>query len=173
MLIYSGVPVAWMLSSNTKSETVAYFLYLVRSWNPEVRPNQFMTDCDQAQISALQAVYPQSQILLCKWHVLHAIQSHFRTNQFPELWTLIRRLVNTSDLAEFMTIWHKISTDPDFPKSFVDYFNSKWAPVVHMWSGISRRSRDIFSEGDTNMLLEAYVLFWSSLLSAVSGTNQS
>lgn len=150
-----------MLSTNIKSETIAYFLFLVRSWNPNVRPIQFMTDCDQAQISALRRVYPQSQVLLCRWHVLHAIQSHFRTDQFPELWALVKKLVKTSDLAEFMMIWDKIYTDPNFPQSFVDYFTQKWAPVVHMWSGISWRSRDIYSEGDTNMLLEAYVHFWS------------
>ena len=156
-----------MLSSNIKSETIAYFLFLVRTWNPDVQPTQFMTDCDQAQISALQAIYPQSQVLLCKWHVLHAIQSHFWTDQFPELWTLLKKLVSTSDLAEFLTIWDKIYTDQGFPKSFVEYFNSKWAPVVHMWSKISQKSRDIYSEGDTNMLLEGYVHFWSFSLSGI------
>src|SRR6266702_2345899 len=59
------MPVAWMLSSNTKSETITYFLFLVQFWNPDVWPTQFMTDCDQAQISALQAVYPQTKVLLC------------------------------------------------------------------------------------------------------------
>jgi hypothetical protein len=41
-----------------------------------------MTDCDQAQISALETVYPQTWVILCRWHVLHAIQSHFQTDHF-------------------------------------------------------------------------------------------
>ena len=154
------MPVAWMLSSNTKSETITYFLFLVQFWNPDVWPTQFMTDCDQAQILALQAVYPQTKVLLCKWHILHAIQSHFWTNQFLELWVMVKKLISTSNLANFMTIWDKISSNLEFPKSFIDYFNSRWVPVAHMWSGVSRRSCNIYSEGDTNMLLEAYVHFW-------------
>ncbi len=150
----SGVPVAWMLSSNIQSETVAYFLNLVRSWNPAVRPAYFMTDCDQAQIAALETVFPQTQVTLCRWHVLRAIQSHFRTDQFPELWDLLKKLVRTSDLGEFFAIWEKISSDPAFPQSFVEYFSTKWIPVVHMWSPVTQKSQVIYEEGDTNMLLE-------------------
>ena len=143
-----------MLSSNSKNETIAYFLRLIRSWNPEVRPVYLMTDCDQAQIAALEAVYPQSQVLLCTWHVLHAIQSHFRTDQFPELWALVKKLVHTRDLAEFNKIFDKISRDPAFPQSFVEYFSTQWVPMVHMWSEIGRKSRSIYEESNTNMLLE-------------------
>ncbi len=119
-----------------------------------------MTDCDQAQISALQAVYPQTKVLLCKWHILHAIQSHFWTNQFLELWVMVKKLISTSNLANFMTIWDKISSNLEFPKLFIEYFNSRWVPVAHMWSRVSRRLCDIYSEKDTNMLLEVYVHFW-------------
>jgi hypothetical protein len=150
----SGVPVAWMLSSNSQNGTIAYFLHLIKSWNPKVRPAYIMTDCDQAQIAALEAVYPQSQVLLCTWHVLHAIQSHFRTDQFPELWALVKKLVHTLDLAEFNKILDKISSDPAFPQSFVEYFSKQWVPIVHMWSGIGRKSRSIYEESNTNMLLE-------------------
>jgi hypothetical protein len=113
-----------------------------------------MTDCDQGQIAALQAVYPQGQVLLCAWHVLRAIQAHFWTNHFPELWALVKKLVSTPDLAEFNKILDKISSDPAFPQSFVKYFNTQWVPMVHMWSGIGRRSRSIYEESNTNMLLE-------------------
>ena len=113
-----------------------------------------MTDCDQAQIAALKIVYPQSQVLLCTWHVLHAIQSHFRTDQFPDLWALIKKLVHTVDLAEFNQILDKISSDPAFPQSFIDYFSTQWFPLVHMWSGIGRKSRSIYEKSNTNMLLE-------------------
>jgi hypothetical protein len=144
-----------MVSSNTQTETMAYFLKLVQSWNPELRPTYFMTDRDQAQIAALEAVFPQTQVLLCRWHILHAVQSHFRTDQFPALWDLIKKLVRTSEMNEFWSIWNKISSDPSFPKSFVDYFGEKWIPVVHMWSPIARKCRGIYEESDTNMLLES------------------
>ena len=125
-----------MLSSNSKHETITYFLHLIRSWNPEVWPAYLMTDCDQAQIAALKIVYPQSQVLLCTWHVLHAIQSHFWTDQFPDLWVSIKKLVHTADLAEFNQILDKISSDPAFFQCFIDYFSTQWFLLVHMWSGI-------------------------------------
>jgi hypothetical protein len=152
-----------MLSSNIQCETIKYFLNLVQSWNPGVRPSYFVTDCDQAQIGTLEAVFPQTPIVLCRWHVLRAVQSHFRTDQFPELWDLVKKMVRTSDLAEFLDIWDKISHDPAIPQSFIDYFNSKWIPTVHMWSAVARKSRNIWEECDTNMLLEGLVY---SVLSA-------
>jgi hypothetical protein len=113
-----------------------------------------MTDRDQAQITALEVVFPESRITLCRWHVLRAIQTHFRTDQFPELWVLVKKLVLTPDVGEFLTIWDKISTDPAFPHSFVEYFSSNWLTVVHMWSPATRKGQSIFVESDTNMLLE-------------------
>ena len=113
-----------------------------------------MTDCNQAQISAVETVFPQTHMLLCQWHMLHAIQSHFQTNQFPELWIQIKKLVWTSDVHEFGTIWDKIRTDPTYPQSFLSYFETRWIPNVYMWSAVTRKYRTIYEESDTNMLLE-------------------
>ncbi len=73
---------------------------------------------------------------------------------------MVKNLISTLNLAKFMTIWDKISSNLEFPKSFIDYFNLRWVPVAHMWSEVSWRLCNIYSEGDTNMLLEAYVHFW-------------
>ncbi|KAH8989494.1 hypothetical protein EDB92DRAFT_1760107, partial [Lactarius akahatsu] len=42
------------------------------------------------------------------------------------------------------------------PPSFAKYLMKNWIPTVHMWSGVTRKSRVILEEGDTNMLLEGY-----------------
>lgn len=116
-----------------------------------------MTDCDQAQIAALKAVYPQSNLYLCTWHVLRAIRMHLVITQFPALWDKIKKLVNTDDLGAFLILWEEISTDPSVPKTVVDYLRKQWLPVVLMWSKTVRKDRTIYQEGDTNMLIEAYV----------------
>ena len=116
-----------------------------------------MTDCDQAQIAALKAVYPQSNIYLCTWHVLRTMRQHLVINEFPELWEKIQRLVNTDDLGAFLILWDQISTDPSVPKSLLAYLRQNWLPVVLMWSKTMRRDRSIYEEGDTNMLIEVYV----------------
>ena len=152
-----GVPVAWMLTSSRTSATISFFVAWVKCISPAVRPAIIMTDRDQAQIAALHAVYPRSQIYLCTWHILHAIRSHFVTTEFPGLWDKIKKLVNTDDLATFFTLWDKICTDPSVPRSLVKYLATRWMPEVYMWSKTVRKERSIYEEGDTNMLIEAYV----------------
>jgi MULE transposase domain len=68
-----GVSVAWMLMSNGIMETITFFLNWIKDTSPVVQLAVIMTDCDQAQIAAIQAMYPQSWTFLCMWHVLHAI----------------------------------------------------------------------------------------------------
>ena len=80
-----GIPIAWMLASNGTTATIAFFLQWVRDASPLVKPVVIMTDCDQAQINALEAIYPESTVNLCIWHVLRAMRSHFNTNQYPVL----------------------------------------------------------------------------------------
>jgi len=152
-----GVPVAWMLASNGTTDTIAFFVGWVRDTSPAVRPAVIMTDRDRAQINALRIVYPDSQILLCKWHVLRAIRSHFNTNEFPDLWAKVKAFVSASESADFARLWVEISNDPSVPESFVQYMRSEWLPEAKMWSLVMRKNRSIFEEGDTNMLLEAYV----------------
>ena len=114
-----------------------------------------MTDCDKAQMNAIEAVYPDAQMILCWWHVLRAIWTHFRTEEFPELWERIRAWVKTDDQAKFDSVWHEMQTDASVPQSLVDYLRVNWMTVVPLWSGIYRKNRPIFQEGDTNMLIES------------------
>jgi hypothetical protein len=121
-----------------------------------------MTDCDQAQIAAIGAVYPESKILLCLWHVLRAIRAHFATDAYQVLWQKIKALVNTEDLAEFFNLHDYIFNDSSVPSSVVTYM-TKWMKCPHMWSKVVRKKRSIYHEGDTNMLLEGYVVALSNL----------
>ena len=109
------MPVAWMLTSSAMTEIITFFVRRVRDASPSVWPSIIMTDRDQAQIAALETVYPHSRIFLCRWHVLRAIRSHFVTNQFQALWEKIKRWVITDDLAMFFNIWDEISSDPSTP----------------------------------------------------------
>ena len=67
-------------------------------------------------------------------------------------------LGQAKDPAEFSKIWGEISTDPLVPPSFIQYLKTEWIPVSEMWSSIARNDQHIFEEGDTNMLIEAYVI---------------
>jgi len=144
-----------MITSNGTTENIAFFVKWVRDANPEVRPAIIMTDCDQAQINALETVYPQSRIFLCHWHVLRAMRSHFVTTEFDALWVKIKALVKTDNQGIFDSLWQEICTDPSVPQSVVKYLNDGWMNRTNMWSKVHRKNRTIFQEGDTNMLIEA------------------
>ena len=102
-----------------------------------------MTDCNQAQIMAIQLIYPQSQVLLCTWYVLHAMQSHFTTNEFPDLWNKIKAWVKTEKLSDFFSLWDEISTDSSVPWSFVQYLAMKWVPSPYIWSKVVQKNQYI------------------------------
>ena len=82
----TGVPVAWVLTSSNTEVTIKYFLNFVKLQSPQILPAVIMTDRDKAQINTISAVYPDSTVLLCWWHVLRTIRMHFRMEEFPELW---------------------------------------------------------------------------------------
>ena len=123
-----------------------------------------MTDHDCIQMNVLRLIYPDSQMLLCKWHVLRAMRSHFNTSEFLELWAKVKALVNASQLADFARLWVEISNDPSVPQSFVQYMRAEWIPEVKMWSMVMWKNCSILEEGDTNMLLEAYVFHFSTVI---------
>ena len=151
----AGVPVAWMMASSGTQATIQFFLNFVKDRSPEIVPRITMSDRDQAQLNAVKAVYPETQLLLCWWHVLRAMRMHFRTEEFPELWVRVREWVKTPDQATFDSLWEWIQTDSLVPQSFVAYLKSNWMSIVSLWAGISRQNRTIYQEGDTNMLIEA------------------
>lgn len=111
-----GVPAAWMISSNGTGDTISHFLRFIRTGSPTVIPEYFMSDKDRAEINAMELVYPESKILLCWWHVLHAWQQHFVTSHYPELWDLLKKWIRIQDSAEFDAAWEKIkSMAPNHP----------------------------------------------------------
>lgn len=151
-----GCPIAWMMSSNATEPTINYFLANLRAHNPDVKPNIFMSDFDKGQINQIRACYPESMVLLCWWHVLHAWRQHFVTAHFPELWELLKGWIRLTEESSFNERWTKIQQLA--PASFVDYINQYWMPVWKMWSARERLQRTIFEISDTNMLIEAYVI---------------
>ena len=144
--------------TNATTPMIAFFLKWIKDTSPGVQPGIIMTDCDQAQIAALQSIYPQSQVLLCTWHVLHVMHSHFATNQFLELWDKVKAWVKSDKMANFLNLWDEISTDPSVPQSFVQYLAKEWLQSPHMWARVARKNQSIYEEGETNMLIEAYVI---------------
>jgi hypothetical protein len=74
------------------------------------------------------------------------------------IWSLIQDWVRTTDDNEFNACWTQIQGDTEVPKSIAKYIVWDWLPQKDMWSAMSHQNHTIFEEGDTNMLLELYVI---------------
>ena len=148
-----------MLSSNGTQATIQFFLNLIKAQSPSVLPSIFMTDRDHAQVNAIWATFPEcGRIFYCWWHVLRAIWMHFNTKHFPDLWSRIQDWVRTTNNKEFNVHWKYIERDTSVPKSVAQYITRDWLPYKEMWAAMSRQNCTIFQKGDTNMLLEGYVI---------------
>ena len=73
------------------------------------------------------------------------------------LWDKVKAWVKTTDQIEFAKLWAEISGDPSAPQSFIAYLKAQWLPVTPKWSRVLRKGQSIYEQGDTNMLIEAYV----------------
>ena len=65
-----------------RKTAIEKFLHAVRSLN--VDPKTFSTDKDEGQISAIRRVFPDCTILLCYWHILHAVDRKIGSITFSE-----------------------------------------------------------------------------------------
>ena len=41
---------------------------MLRDWNPEWNPQYFMSDYSEAELSAIEAVFPNAKTYLCDFH---------------------------------------------------------------------------------------------------------
>jgi hypothetical protein len=148
-----GIPIAWMLASNSRQETILYFLRLNHLRSPGIDPRYIMSDFDWAQINACKIVSvdwkrinneQSSFILLCWWHVLHAWQQHFHIPQSPELWELLKKWIRMENREDFDKRGTRSSGRRRINK-FVEYLEDTWMKdeVVAMWSAVYHGSRSI------------------------------
>lgn len=151
-----GMPVAWLISSNATQATITHFLHVIQANTPIQDPEVFMMDRDHGKINSVKVVYPNSEILLCWWHVLHSWQQHFLVTVFPELWELLQKWVHIINSDEFESTWIKIKCLA-LP-SVIEYLQRYWMSVEIqcMWSGVYCAGRDVFKDCNTNMLVQAW-----------------
>lgn len=148
-----GVCLAWCLASEGTQSMHEYLLSCFRAANPNTEPQYWMSDRDNAQINAIQKIYPKSTVLLCWWHVLHAWQQHFKTSSFPELWQKLKEWIRVTDNLVFNDYWQAIQLLA--PESFKNYLQDNWLSVQKLWSAVYRTERCIHTISDTNMLIES------------------
>ena len=81
----------------------------------------------------------------------------FQYQKFLLLWSVIQDWVRSTDNDEFNKYWKYIK-DTLVLKNVAQYIAQDWLPYKEMWSVMSHQNRTIFEKGDTNILLESYVI---------------
>jgi len=83
--------------------------------SPTVSLTIIMSDCDKAEINMISTMYPDLKLLLCRWNMLHAMQMHYCTEEFLEVWAHLHKLAQhyshspcskSSSLVSHLSIVH-------------------------------------------------------------------
>ena len=68
-----GFPAAWSIQMRETSEQIVMFLEAVKAKallkKPDWKPACFIIDCADAEVKALETVFPGIPIYFCTWHV--------------------------------------------------------------------------------------------------------
>ena len=61
-------PIADFIVQSETADKIAEALRIIASWNPQWSPPHFMTDYSDAEITAIESVFPQCKVYLCDFH---------------------------------------------------------------------------------------------------------
>ena len=124
---HSGQIVAYAVVSNETGDTVTKLLEVFVSDNIAVKEKieTVMIDKDFAKMKAIKAVLPGANILICKFHVLRAIQramKDFSSTERDSVLAIIRKMMMCSSEEQYIEL--QIELQMDSPR-FMMYFIKK------------------------------------------------
>jgi hypothetical protein len=68
-----GLPVAWSIQKRETLQQISLFLNAVKDMAIAIKsdwmPSCFIIDCSNAEVGAIQEIFPQIPIYFCTWHV--------------------------------------------------------------------------------------------------------
>ena len=88
--------------------------------------------------------------------LINTWRQHFVITHYPEMWEVLKGWICLKEEDEFEACWQKIlSLAPD---SVIEYLKAYWLPVKPWWSAVYLKNPMVFKEGNTNMLVEVYMI---------------
>ncbi len=111
-------------------------------------PGVVVTDCDQALSNAVEAVFPESQHVLCRWHICRSVlsrcksyfstprRSHRQQPSSSEAENQVKAFMDDWDdvtfaesLADYRSQWRKFQLSYRRDTVLLDYLRSTWLPL--------------------------------------------
>ncbi|XDV36723.1 hypothetical protein PO909_006453 [Leuciscus waleckii] len=159
-----GVPVAYIITSSETQETLTLALQRLRPLFPKP-PRCFMVDKDMSEINALNDVFPESDVLLCWYHVLQAVVRWLMKSDSgvsgpqnssirKEIIDYFKKMKACPMKADFDRVAKKFLKEFSHYKELCNYFQRYWEPISHRWADYGRCYNHGNSE--TNNLIERF-----------------
>ena len=129
-----GLPGAWVITSDERTETIAYCLKSIReslrasrpeSARGEWTPNAFIVDCALSELAAVRQVFGESvAIFWCHWHVMQAMKKRamnvtkkYREKIMRDVFSLVRDFVPHNVKEGLDNFYRKMNTFMEFCKT--------------------------------------------------------
>ena len=134
-----GQVVGYAVVREETAPVLARFLKIFTDNNPLSADSLsvVVVDKDYAEISAIDAVFENAHVVLCKMHVLDAFRRAFKGHNLTavtrdELRDTLQTMVHSKTETAYDTAKEQLSV---ISQTFAQYFMQHWDPIKHMWAG--------------------------------------
>ena len=129
----NGQAIAQALLVDEKRPTLESFFSQVHK-SVETSMKTVLVDKDFNEITVLQKLWPDAEVLLCRFHVLKALRQNITSTNMPNsvaknVKTVLQRLVYAHTEQECRKCLQEVA-----PKTYWDYFVSNWDSCKEKWA---------------------------------------
>ena len=133
---------------NEDASSIAEALEILRSWNPTWQPRNAMCDFSEAEINALESLFPGISVMICDFHREQAwerwtkkSQNGLSHDQREELLACLRGVAFANSEINLAKALQNLESCPSFSLPKVSEWLSKtWLPVIHRWCRFYRNN---------------------------------
>jgi len=134
-----GHVVGYAVVREETAPVLARVLQIFKDNNPQSADSLsvVVVDKDYAEISAIDVVFDNAHIVLCKMHVLDAFRRAFKGHNLTAvtrdaLRDILQAMVHSKTETAYDTAKEQLS---GLSQTFAQYFMQHWEPIKHMWAG--------------------------------------
>ena len=115
-----------------------------------------LVDKDFTEISVLRSLWPDAEILLCRFHVLKALRQHIANSNMPSsvaenVKDVLQKLVHAPTEERYNQCLERLQQLAP-PPAFWEYFMSNWDSCRKMWAFYITKSKESYATLTTNFV---------------------
>ena len=150
----SGQVVAYGLVINECAETVTKLMEVFVKYNQSQASHveSVIIDKDFSEIKAVKSVLPEAKIIICKFHVIQAIQralKGYTSADKESVMEIIHKLLRCSPVEEYDKLVDQLKARVP---AFFHYFNAHWHSIRESWAGCFVRDHTTYGNLTNNFV---------------------